>query len=151
MTITSPSFANGTDIPARFTCDGADVNPALRFGDIPAGTISLALIVDDPDSPSGEFAHWLVWNIPPALTEIPEAVTKADWPAGVVEGTNDFPQTGWGGPCPGKGRHRYRFTLYALNTLLELPPTTTKPELLATLSDKIISQSKLSGLYQRPQ
>lgn len=149
MTLTSPAFTNGANIPAKYTCDGADISPELQIADVPPAAVNLALIVDDPDSPSGEFTHWLVWNIPPTFIKIPEAIGATDWPVGVVEGTNDFPQTGWGGPCPGKGKHHYRFTLYALNTQLDLPPTTTKTELLAAISKQVVEQCELIGVYER--
>src|SRR6266852_3867540 len=115
MKITTTAFQEGGNIPSKFTCDGADTNPPLRFEGVPAEAKSLALIVDDPDAPGGLFTHWLVWNIDPKTTEIVENSA----PVGAVQGTNDFPKKGYGGPCPASGTHRYYFKVFALAQTLD--------------------------------
>lgn len=142
MTITSPAFANNQAIPAKYTCDGANVNPPLYFQDIPPNTQSLALIIDDPDSPSGNWIHWLLFNIPPNTRQIPENSTLGQ------QGINTFGNLGYGGPCPGSGRHRYVFTLYALDTNLTLDKP-NKENLLSHIKNHMIIQSNLTGLYHR--
>src|SRR5438876_9788033 len=116
MKISSSAFQEGGNIPSKFTCDGTDANPPLRFEGAPAETKSLVLIVDDPDAPSGLFTHWLIWNISSQTTTIAEGST----PKG-VQGTNDFGKSGYGGPCPPSGTHRYYFKIFALDRELDLP------------------------------
>src|SRR5207249_9097014 len=115
MKISSSAFTHNGSIPAKYTCDGSDSIPPLVFGDVPANTKSLALIVDDPDAPGGTFDHWIVWNIPPATT----AVAEGKPPQG-ISGRNGFGRNGYGGPCPPSGEHRYQFKVYALDTMLNL-------------------------------
>lgn len=145
MKLTSPAFADGGVIPAEYTCDGAGANPPLACSKIPAQTKSLALIVDDPDSPRGFFTHWLIWNIPP-LTSL---ISTGSTPPGAVEGSNDFGKTGWGGPCPNQGEHRYVFTLYALETDLDIPAGATKEILMTALDHHVLDSARLTGRYQR--
>lgn len=145
MRITSPSFSDSTPIPAQFTCDGKDLSPQLELRDVPEDTQSLTLIVHDPDAPSGNWVHWLLWNISPDVKEIPEGTV----PAGVIQGTTSSGSTGYHGPCPPSGTHRYIFDLYALDTALNLPSTATDVELKAAMSDHIITQATLTGLYKR--
>lgn len=145
MIIATEAFKNQGFIPGKYTCDGLDINPALRFADIPKGTVSLALIVDDPDSPSGDWVHWLVWNIGPDTTIIEENSV----PAGASEGVTDFKANQYGGPCPGSGTHHYEFKLYALNTMLALPATAKKADLLTAMTGHIITETKLIGQYSR--
>jgi Raf kinase inhibitor-like YbhB/YbcL family protein len=145
MELTSPSFEANQPIPARFTCDGDNVNPALSLQDVPDETKSLALIMDDPDAPRGDWVHWLMWNIAPNTTEIGERSV----PGGAMQGRNDFGNPSYGGPCPHQGTHHYHFKLYALNDLLSLSETTTKAELLEAMRDKIIDQTELIGTYAR--
>lgn len=145
MRIASPAFAHNGEIPAKYTCDGADVNPPLIVEGVPAGTKSLALIVDDPDAPAGTWVHWVVWNIPPAIGEIRENSV----PAGAGEGRTDFRRPGYGGPCPPSGTHRYFFKLYALDTALSLDPATTKKDLEKAMKGHIVAQSELIGLYSK--
>jgi Raf kinase inhibitor-like YbhB/YbcL family protein len=145
MIIASEVFKNGEYIPAKYTCDGLDINPPLRFAEIPAGTISLALIVDDPDSPSGDWVHWLVWNIPADTQKIDEGVL----PSGAGQGTTDFNAAAYGGPCPHSGTHHYQFKLYALNTTLSLPSSAKKSDLLAVMQGHIIAEAQLTGMYSR--
>ncbi len=145
MKITSPAFADKRAIPPRFTCDGQDMNPALAFGAPPIGTRSLALIVDDPDAPVGIWVHWVVWNIPPQTREIRENSV----PAGAVQGLNDWKRNRYGGPCPPSGTHRYFFKLYALDTTLDLPATTTKKALERAMDGHILGSGELMGTYRR--
>lgn len=150
MQLTSPAFAHNQNIPSKYTCDGLDVNPPLAIDSVPAGTKSLALIVDDPDAPGGTWVHWTLWNIPPDTKEIPGNIQ----PAGVIkvgasEGTTSFGGIGWGGPCPPTGVHRYFFKLAALDTTLNLPAS-TKAEIVAeAILPHILAQAELIGLYQR--
>src|SRR5206468_9894859 len=116
MKITSSAFQEGASIPSKFTCDGADTSPPLQIADVPSGAKSLALIVDDPDAPSGLFTHWMVWNISPQTNIIGEGSTRQG-----VQGTNDFGKSGYGGPCPPSGMHRYYFKIFALDRELDLP------------------------------
>lgn len=148
MLITSPSFENGTEIPKKFTCEGGDINPELQIQNVPPGAKSLALVMHDPDAPrEGGFTHWIVWNINPALPFIKEESI----PPGAVEGTNGADKIGYMGPCPPKGhsQHRYQFRLYALDSLLDLPPTTTMPELEAEIEKHLLETAEVLGLYSR--
>ena len=145
LTITSPAFKNGEFIPAKFTCDGPDVNPALAIGNVPAEAKSLALIMDDPDAPGGMWVHWVVWNIDPRTTEIKENTV----PAGAKQGMTDFRKTSYGGPCPPPGTHRYFFKLYALDTALDLGPKTNKTALEKAMQGHIVAQGELLGRYKR--
>lgn len=143
MRLTSPVFETEERIPTEFTCDGQDINPPLNFDSVPSKAKSLVLIMDDPDSPDGTFVHWVMWNIPADSKGIEED-QMAD---SEVEGTNDFGNVGYGGPCPDSGVHRYFFKLYALDTKLDLPATTTKVELEEAMDDHIIEETELIGLY----
>lgn len=145
LKISSPAFKHNEHIPRKYTCDGADVNPPLDFDDIPAGTKSLALIVDDPDAPRGTWVHWLVWNIPPDTRRIEENSV----PAAARQGMNDFRRRAYGGPCPPRGTHRYFFKLYALDTLPDLADGADKPALEKKLVGRILNQAELIGLYSR--
>jgi Raf kinase inhibitor-like YbhB/YbcL family protein len=145
MKITSSAFQEGGDIPSKFTCDGADMNPALRFEGAPGEAKSLLLIVDDPDAPVGLFTHWLAWNIDPKTTEVAENSA----PTNVVQGTNDFPKTGYGGPCPPSGTHRYYFKVYALDQTLDLKPGAKRKEVDAAMRGHVIAQGELMGRYSR--
>lgn len=145
MKITSSAFQEGGDIPSKFTCDGADMNPALRFEGAPGEAKSLLLIVDDPDAPVGLFTHWLAWNIDPKTTEVAENSA----PTNAVQGANDFPKTGYGGPCPPSGTHRYYFKVYALNQTLDLKPGAKRKEVDAAMRGHVIAQGELMGRYSR--
>ncbi len=154
MTLTSPAFDNGGSIPARYTCDDADVSPPLQWSGIPAGTKSLVLIVDDPDAPDPAapkmvWDHWILYNLPPDSTGLPEAVSPADLPPGTLEGLNSWNRTGYGGPCPPIGRHRYFFKLYALDTVLPDLGTPVKTNLLHAIQGHIIEETSLMGTYER--
>lgn len=153
LSITSTAFQNQGTIPSKFTCEGQDLSPALAFANLPAGTASLALIVDDPDAPDPKapkmtWVHWVLFNIPPSVTGLPEAVASKDLPPGTQQGTNDWKRTGWGGPCPPIGKHRYFFKVYALDTVLGLDRP-TKAELEAAMKGHVLAQAELVGTYQK--
>ena len=145
MTISSPAFEHNDSIPAKYTCDGEDVNPPLRVKNVPAGARSLALVVDDPDAPRGMWVHWVVWNIDPRTEEIPEDTV----PKGSVQGINDFEKRDYGGPCPPSGTHRYFFKLYALDTLLNFSSDAGKAGLEKAMQGHAITQAEIVGLYKR--
>ena len=150
MEVRSQAFKPGGMIPAKYTCDGADISPPLTWPDPPAGTKSFALIMDDPDAPVGTWVHWVIWNIPATARGLEENVPKtASLPNGARQGTNDFKRTGYGGPCPPSGTHRYFFKLYALGSTLSLSPETTKSVLEDTMRHHILAQSELIGKYTR--
>lgn len=144
MKLTSPAFTHNSTIPTKYTCDGEDISPPLLISETPAEAKSLVLIVDDPDAPVGDWVHWTLWNIPPSTTEIEEARA----PAG-IEGTTDFGRTGWGGPCPPSGTHRYFFKLFALDTELTLPESAGKAEILDAINNHILDSTELIGTYAR--
>lgn len=154
LSITSTGFAHQGEIPRRYTCEGDDSSPPLSWSGIPTGTRSLALIVDDPDAPDPKapkitWVHWLLFNIPPSVAGLPEAVKPAALPAGTKEGKNSWGRTGYGGPCPPIGRHRYFHKLYALDTVLEGLSTPTKEELEKAMAGHILAQAELIGTYAK--
>jgi len=145
MKLSSPSFENNGYIPPKYTCDGQNISPELEISDIPENAKSLALIVDDPDAPAGDWVHWLVWNINPGTAKIGEG----EIPQNSIQGLNDFGKNNYGGPCPPSGTHRYQFKLYALDINLSLPQTAGKKDLLRAIDTHIIEQTMLIGLYSR--
>lgn len=145
MRIMSPAFSNGHRIPSLYTCDGDDINPELRFDGVPKEAVSLALVVDDPDSPSGNWLHWSIWNIDPSVRSIAED----SCPDRALEGETDFSEVGYGGPCPGYGEHEYRFTIFALDALLNVPEGAPRHVLEAAMKDHILASAELTGRYQR--
>ncbi len=150
MKLTSPAFDEGGMIPGKYTCDGTDLSPPLKWSAIPEETKSLALICDDPDAPMGTWVHWVYYDIPPSTQGVPENIGADDRPGiGGVQGINDFRRIGYGGPCPPGGTHRYFFKLYALDTLLNLPPGATKKQLLKAMENHIVGQVQLMGKYSR--
>ena len=151
LSVSSSAFGEGEVIPDRYTCQGQDVSPPITWGEPPAGTRSLALILDDPDAPVGVFNHWVIFNIPADSRELPEAVpVQTELPGGALQGKNDFGRTGYAGPCPPPGRpHRYQFTVYALDSLLDLGAGISKKQLLAAMQGHVLAQGGLSGKYQR--
>lgn len=154
LKLTSSAFSTGGSIPVEHTCEGADLSPPLSWSGIPAGTKSLALIVDDPDAPDPAaprmtWVHWLLYNLPPAAAGLPEGVAPAALPAGTREGLNDWKRTGYGGPCPPIGRHRYFHKLYALDTLLPDLERPTKVLLEKALQGHVLAQAELIGTYQK--
>jgi Raf kinase inhibitor-like YbhB/YbcL family protein len=147
--LTSSVFRNGR-IPSHYTCDGDDVSPPLAWNNIPPGTKSLALIADDPDAPNKTWVHWVIFNIPPFVDGLPEDVRHDGLlPNGACQGRNDFGRIGYGGPCPPSGTHRYFFKLFALDTLLDLEPGSSKDEVLEAMQGHILGQSELMGEYRR--
>ena len=144
MALTSPVFNEGEEIPVKFSCDGEDISPELDWFGIPEGTVSLALIMDDPDAPVGIWVHWVVYNMPMDLSGLREGMTGVG-----IDGTNSWNETGYGGPCPPSGTHRYFFTLYALDINLDLDPGATKEALLAAMEGHILGQAELMGTYSR--
>jgi len=154
MNLTSRSFTHEGEIPSRHTCDGDDLSPQLAWSGVPEGTKSLALIVDDPDAPDPKaprmvWVHWVLYDIAPATAELPEGVRSSDLPAGTKEGLNDWKRTGFGGPCPPIGRHRYFHKLYALDVELGDLGKPTKAKLLEAIEGHVIEQAELIGTYQR--
>jgi len=154
LALTSPAFAPGGEIPALFTCEGRDLSPALDWTGVPEAAKSLVLIVDDPDAPDPKapkmtWVHWVLYNLPPTARGLPEAVAPKDLPPGVREGTNDWKRTGYGGPCPPIGRHRYIHKLYALDTTLPNLGAATKPQVEAAMKGHVIAHAELMGTYQK--
>jgi Raf kinase inhibitor-like YbhB/YbcL family protein len=138
-------------IPRRYTCDGADQSPPLSWSDIPVGTKSVALIVEDPDALSGTFTHWVLFNIPPEPTELNAGVAKqAILPNGATHGRNDFRRSGYGGPCPPRGpAHRYIFRLSALDVFLKVTPGGAPSEIRAAVNGHLLGEAELIGTYGR--
>ena len=145
ITISSPAFKHNDHIPAKYTCDGADVSPPLLIANVPPAAKSLALIVDDPDAPAGTWVHWVLWNIDPKTTDLAENAV----PSGAQQGLNDFRSHSYGGPCPPSGTHRYFFKLYALDSTLTLGANSTKAALEKAMKGHILAQTELIGLYKR--
>lgn len=150
MKITSTVFKNEAMMPAKYACDGDNVSPPLAFSGLPPQTLSLALIADDPDAPSGTWVHWVIYNIPPSTKELEENIPiKEALPDGSFQGKNDFKKIGYRGPCPPSGTHRYFFKVYALNIKVDLPPGATKRELLAKMEGHILEEGSIMGKYMR--
>jgi len=154
LTITSTAFAPNGSIPRPYTCDGKDISPALAWSGVPAGAKSLALIVDDPDAPDPAaprttWVHWVLYNLPPDTTGLPEALAPSALPKGTREGLNDWKRTGYGGPCPPVGRHRYFHKLYALDTVLPDLGTPTKAKLERAMEGHVLAKAELVGTYKR--
>ena len=144
MKITNSAFQEGGNIPSKFTCDGGDTSPPLQIAEVPSGAKSLALVVDDPDAPSGLFTHWIVWNISPQTN----AIAEGSAPKG-VQGANDFGKSGYGGPCPPSGTHRYYFKIFALDRELDLLSGTKRNQLDAAMKGHVVAQGELMGRYSR--
>ena len=142
LQVFSTVFSHKGHIPSEYTCDGKDINPPIEVNNIPEGTRSLALIMEDPDAPRAVFDHWLLWNISPN-----EAIAEQSSPG--ISGLNDFGKTGYGGPCPPSGVHRYFFKVYALDTKLDLIAGADKTALLEAMEGHIIAEGEIMGLYQR--
>ena len=149
--ISSPAFSAGEAIPRKFTCDGPDVSPQLKWNEPPANTKSFALIMDDPDAPAGTWVHWVLYDLPADTGELPEGVRKQEQlSSGARQGRNDFGKIGYGGPCPPAGKaHRYFFKLYALDTKLNLKSGATKADLERAMKGRILAQAELIGRYGR--
>jgi Raf kinase inhibitor-like YbhB/YbcL family protein len=150
MKIESTAFTAEGMIPSLYTCDGQDISPDLHWDAPPTGTQSLALIVDDPDAPGEIFVHWVLYDLPPEIHQLPKAIaTQAELPGGGVQGKNDFGNLGYGGPCPPNGIHRYLFKLYALDRQLGLKSGATKAQLEAAMNGHILAAAELIGRYAR--
>ena len=154
LTLESPNFVTGAEIPREHTCDGADTSPALRWSGVPPGARSLVLIVDDPDAPDPAapkrtWVHWVLYDLPVTVAALPAGVHASALPAGARQGVNDWQRAGYGGPCPPIGRHRYFHKLYALDTALGDLGSPTKAELERAMAGHVLAQAELMGTYQR--
>lgn len=154
MELTSPGFENQKVIPKQFTCQGEDISPELNWSGIPDGTKSFALIVDDPDAPDPAhprmtWVHWVLYNIPATATSLSEGIKDTEFPEGTLQGLNDWKRTGYGGPCPPIGQHRYFHKLYALDIVLTDLGQPTKAKLEKAMEGHVISKAELIGLYQK--
>ena len=154
LTLHSSAFSQQGTIPSRYTCEGKDISPPLSWSDVPEGTQSLALIVDDPDAPDPQaprmtWIHWVLYNLPPTTRALPEGMSIEALPAGTKEGQNDWKRTGYGGPCPPVGRHRYFHKLYALNTVLPDLQKPTKLQLQKAMAGHVLAQAQLIGTYKK--
>lgn len=154
LTLTSTAFTHGGEIPGKLTCEGADMSPPLAWTGMPPGTRSLALVVDDPDAPdpaapSMTWVHWVLYNLPPEPGALAEGVAPAGLPAGTREGHNDWHRTGYGGPCPPIGRHRYFHKLYALDVVLPDLGKPSKAALERAMHGHVLAQAELVGTYKK--
>lgn len=150
LSLSSSAFASGQSIPAKYSCKGQNISPALAWSDTPAGTKSFALIVDDPDAPAGTWVHWVLFNIPASTTGLPEAVKAgAQLADGSLQGKNSSGKLGYDGPCPPSGTHRYFFKLYALDTSLNLSSGSSKDQLLKAMQGHILAQGELMGTFSK--
>lgn len=155
FTVTSPAFREGGSIDEKFTCDGADLSPELKWSDVPAGTKSLVVIMDDPDAPPGNWVHWVLYDLPGDATGIKEDLPKKETLEngarhGLCWGVNDFSRVGYFGPCPPPGKpHRYFFKVYALDMRLELPPRIAKTQVEQKMKGHILAEAQLMGKYGR--
>jgi len=154
LELTSPAFEPGGPIPSRYTCEGEDISPELRWRGVPPGTRSLVLIVDDPDAPDPAapkmtWVHWLLVNLPADSSGLPEGVDSAGLPKGTVRGLNDWKRTGYGGPCPPIGRHRYFHKLYALDRELPATDGLTKAAVEKAMRSHVLATAELVGTYEK--
>lgn len=145
FSVTSPAFSEGKMIPPKYTCDGPGMRPELNFSGIPAKAKSLAIIVDDPDAPRGNFNHWIAWNIDPKISKLAEST----FPEGGVQGINDAGKDNFVGPCPPSGTHRYYFKAYALDVILDIPSSAKKNRLWEAMKGHITAEGQLMGKYER--
>ena len=154
LVLTSSAFSHQGSIPQQYTCQGRDLSPPLSWSGAPEGTKGFVLVVDDPDAPDPAapkrtWVHWVLYSIPPAATSLAEAVTTAKLPPGTREGTNDWNRTGYGGPCPPVGRHRYFHKLYALDTELPDLGAARKAEVEKAMEGHVLAKAELIGTYQK--
>lgn len=145
LRLSSPDFAQGSLIPSRFTCEGRNISPDLEIAGVPPAAQSLALMVDDPDAPSGTFTHWLVWNIPAGTKKLSSGAA----PGNALQGTNDFGSAGYSGPCPPSGTHRYFFRLFALNLSLHLHAGASRKDFDDAIRGHVIAGAVLMGRYSK--
>lgn len=149
LRLTSAAFSDGRTIPAQYTCDGRNISPPLAWRPVPPGTRSFALIMDDPDATRGTWVHWVIFNIPPDTPELAENVkTDAEFDGGIRQGLNSALKIGYRGPCPPAGSHRYRFKIYALDTMLPLKPGATKADVLRAMEGHVLAEARLTGRYR---
>jgi len=154
LELTSTAFSSGGEIPAKYTCEGEDISPALGWRGVPSDARALVLIVDDPDAPDPAaprmtWVHWVLFNLPPDSTGLPAGAGPADLPKGAVSGLNDWKRTGYGGPCPPIGRHRYFHKLYALDRMLSLRGPQTKAQVEAAMRGHVLATAELVGTYEK--
>ncbi|MCB1056892.1 MAG: YbhB/YbcL family Raf kinase inhibitor-like protein [Acidobacteria bacterium] len=154
LTLTSPAFAHEDEIPKLYTCDSRNISPPLAWSGLPKGTASLALVVDDPDAPDPaapktRWVHWVLYNLPPSVQALPQALTSRELPSGAAEGLNDWNRRGYGGPCPPIGRHRYVLRLFALDTVLPDLKSPTRDKLLKAIDGHVLEEAELIGTYER--
>ena len=154
LALTSSAFTHNGAIPKQYTCQGSDISVPLAWSGLPAGTKSLALIVDDPDAPDPAapkltWVHWVLYNIPPSATGLKEAIKTSELPKGTFDGLNDWKRTGYGGPCPPIGRHRYFHKLYALDAVLPDLKRPTKAQLEKAMQGHVLEKFELIGTYQK--
>jgi len=149
--LSSPAFASGAAIPKQYTCEGADQSPELLWAHPPVGTVTFALVTNDPDAPAGDWVHWVAWNIPPATHAMAVNLPRQpELPNGTRQGRNDFGKVGYNGPCPPPGKpHRYFFRVYAVDTKLDLPSGATRTELGRALQGHILGQAEYMGTFRR--
>jgi len=152
LTITSAAFSEGAEIPPQYTCQGADFSPPIAWSGVPDNAKSLVFILDDPDAPDPEkpqrvWVHWVLYNIPPDATGLPEGVSDSNLPVGTENGRNDWDRTGYGGPCPPIGRHRYFHKLYALDTRLTGLKSPTKAEVLSAMEGHVVAEAVVMGTF----
>jgi Raf kinase inhibitor-like YbhB/YbcL family protein len=154
LTLQSSSFSQGEEIPSKYTCQGKDISPSLSWSSPPEGTVAYALIVDDPDAPDPKapkrvWVHWVLYNIPANAKELKEGILKHELPSETLEGVNDWGKTGYGGPCPPIGRHRYFFKLYALSKKIDSLSNPTKRDLEKAMDGLILAKAELMGTYEK--
>ena len=146
----STAFENGGRIPRQYTCDGKDLSPALFWTGVPQRAVALALIVNDPDAPRGDWVHWVVFDMPANRRDLPEHLPSKDTlEGGGVHGLNDFGRLGWGGPCPPSGMHQYVFTLHALDAMLKLEPRASRDDVVEAMQGHVLATARLIGKYAR--
>ena len=151
MYLKTSAFQPGSEMPPQLTCEGEDLSPPLQWSGAPKGTQSFALIAEDPDAPSGTFTHWVLYDLPPSVSELPQGLPRREHLGfGGLQGTNDFGKIGYGGPCPPAGKpHRYFFKLYAMDTVLGLKPGAKKQDVERAMEGHVLAQAEIMGKYQR--
>jgi hypothetical protein len=148
--VTSTAFEDGAMIPSKHTCDGEDISPPLQWNEVPEGTKSIALIADDPDAPHGTWVHWVLYNLAADVRQLEEGMpVAAKLASGAKQGVTDFGRSGYGGPCPPSGTHRYYFTVYALDNVINASGQLDKSKLLKTMEGHILGQGQIMGKYRR--
>jgi Raf kinase inhibitor-like YbhB/YbcL family protein len=148
--VRSSAFGDGDRLPSDFTCEGADMSPPIQWSGVPANAQSLTVIVEDPDALAGNWTHWLVYDLPPSMTQLPSGIPEGEMLSnGGLQGRTDFGKPGYGGPCPPSGEHRYFFRIYALDAMLRLQPGISRQELLEAMQGHILAEGVLMGTYER--